>query len=190
MKMIRAFIAIPLPTEVKVSLSKTISDLSAGIPDRAVRWVKPELMHLTIRFLGDTEEIKLENLSRALDKATAKQEPFRLKLDALGSFPNFKRPRVLWVGLKGELAKANVLKENVDGALEEFGWPQEDRPFHPHLTTGRVKDSSKISGVRWQAAIEALSVPVQFIYLVQSDLTPQGPIYTIRNKSNLHQPTE
>jgi 2'-5' RNA ligase len=100
MKMIRAFIAIPLPPAVTTLLEKTGQSLAGQLPANRVRWVKPEAMHLTLRFLGDTAENQLPALKRGLDGVCGRYGPFELQLGELGCFPNGRRPRVIWAGIR------------------------------------------------------------------------------------------
>lgn len=185
MRTIRAFIAIPLSTEVKALLDAVCQAWSEQIPERSVRWVKPHLMHITLRFLGDTEATSLPIVAATLDRIAARNDAFSLRLDRPGCFPNNKRPRVIWVGLQGQLETARALKQEIDEALVPLGWEQEDQSFRPHLTVGRVKDSRKVRGFRWEGNVEPLPVSVQAIHLIESVLHPTGPIYTVRHKSVL-----
>jgi len=185
MSTIRAFIAIHLPENVKQALGQVSDQLAALAPPGSVRWVRPELLHLTLRFLGDTAVTHLPRLAAALDQATARHAPCTLRLGRVGCFPNCRRPRVIWAGLQGDLAQVTALKQALDGALAPLGWPTEDRPFAPHLTLGRVTDSRKAQGAAWETRVEALEVPVTAVHLVESQLTPRGPIYTVRHTSRL-----
>jgi 2'-5' RNA ligase len=183
MRTIRAFIAIPLSTEVQALLGVVSQTWSEQVPERSVRWVKPHLMHITLRFLGDTQVASLRTVAGALDRIAAQNDAFTLRLDRPGCFPNNKRPRVIWIGLQGQLETARALKQEIDEALIPLGWEQENRSFRPHLTIGRVKDSRKVRGFRWEANVEPLPIPVQTIHLIESTLHPAGPVYTVRHKA-------
>ncbi|MFQ5400439.1 MAG: RNA 2',3'-cyclic phosphodiesterase [Anaerolineae bacterium] len=182
---IRAFIAIHLPDDVKEYLEGVTETLAGQAPRRSVRWVKPALLHLTMRFLGDTPVSQLPRIAVALDSVAAAHAPFEMRLDQLGCFPNRKWPRVIWVGLSGELEPLRTLKKGIDACLAPLGWEPEDRPFRAHLTLGRVKDSRGLAGSGWGAEVEPLSVPVTAVHLVESQLRPTGPIYTVRHVTRL-----
>lgn len=186
MSRIRAFVAVPLPEEVQTHLGSISTAWAGQLPQGAVRWVKPQLMHATLRFLGNTDEDLIPRVASALDAVTSQHEEFSLGLDQPGCFPNSRRPRVVWVGLQGDIEAAQQLKEAVDQALLPLGWELEDRAFRPHLTLGRVKDSRKVKDFQWKAAIEPLPIPVASIHLIESDLQRTGPVYTIRHESILH----
>lgn len=185
MKMIRAFIAISLPDEAKIELGRVAAALAHQMPARSVRWVKPELIHVTLRFLGKTAVTQLPIIAAELDHVAANHAPFSLHLNGLGCFPNRQRPRVIWAGLAGELAQVKALKQGIDEVLSPLGWEQGKRPFRAHLTLGRVKDSHKLRGVAWGAEVEQALVPVTAVHLIESQLRPAGPVYTVRHTSHL-----
>ena len=185
MTTIRAFIAIDLPPDVKRALADAAATLNGRVPRGTVRWVRPEQMHLTLRFLGDTPTERLPALADALDTLAAGHTPFTLHLTDIGGFPNARRPRVVWVGLGGEEAKLLALVAALESALRPLGWPPEDKPFRAHLTLGRVKDERAAQGVDWSAAVPALDVPVTALHLIESQLRPEGPVYTVRHTSVL-----
>ena len=182
---IRTFIAIHLPQEVQGYLGELTDSLSGQVPQRSVRWVKPDRIHLTLRFIGETEKNLLTAVGKALDEVAARYQQFPLYLQGFGCFPNCKRPRVLWAGVGGDLENAGRLKKDVDSALTSLGWEAENRSFQPHLTIGRVKDSQAVAGQRWPAELTTLTIPVHSIHLIESELTPSGPIYTVRHSSRL-----
>jgi RNA 2',3'-cyclic 3'-phosphodiesterase len=185
METIRAFIAIHLPEHVQEVLGAVTQELAPRLPDRAVTWVAAERMHLTLRFLGDTPASRLEDLATALDAVAARQHSFTLQLGQLGAFPNERQPRVIWVGLAGEVEAATMLQQALDTALIPLGWQPEGKPFSPHLTLGRVKrDYDKIQ-LPWGKATVPASFTVRDIQLMESQLRPQGPLYTVRHTSAL-----
>lgn len=180
MQTIRAFIAIHLPADVQAYLGEISHSFSKELPAGAVRWVAPDRMHLTLRFLGETREDRLPAIGDALAEITAKHRPLTLHLDKLGCFPNSSRPRVIWVSLSGDADALQAIKTEIDAMLEPFGWQPEDRPFRAHLTLGRVKDEYKQIRLPWGHGVNNLPVMVSTIYIVQSRLLPDGPVYTDR----------
>ena len=185
MTTIRAFIAVDLPPAVKRALAGVATTLGGRVPRGAVRWVRPEQMHLTLRFLADTPVDRLPALAAALDALAAGHAPFTLHMTDVGCFPNARRPRVVWVGLGGEEAKLLALVTALEAALRPLGWPPEDKPFRAHLTLGRVKDERATQGVDWSADVPALEVPVTAVHLIESQLRPDGSVYTVRHTSTL-----
>ena len=182
----RAFIAVTLPDGVRQYLRQTSQTLAALTPPRAVRWVSPDLIHLTVRFLGDTEAAKLPAIYAALDATAAAHPSFTMRLDKLGCFPGPRRPRVIWVGLQDEAGRAAALQQAVNQALIPLGWLPESKPFQSHLTVGRVKsEAARLGDLPWGQPQEPLPVPVTALQLIESQLRPNGPIYTIRHTSLL-----
>jgi 2'-5' RNA ligase len=185
METIRAFMAVTLPAAAKQELGLAADVLAGRVAPGAARWVKPERVHITLRFLGDTAVAKLPAITQIMDEAAGRRTPFNLHLHGTGCFPNGKRPRVVWVGLGGDLAELAALKQDLDAGLVPLGWEMEKRPFRPHLTVGRVKDAKKARGVSWEVAVREEVVPVTAVHLIESRLTRQGPIYTIRHTTEI-----
>ena len=183
MKTIRAFIAVELPPAAKLELARVGEGLPARVPEGSVRWVKPELMHVTLCFLGETAVSKLDAICQLMDAAAQKQPEIKLRLNGTGCFPNANRPRVIWVGLAGQVAELAALKLDLDTGLEPLGWKMEKRPFAPHLTLGRVKDGGNLHRVSWEVNVEELMVGITAVHLIESQLTQQGPLYTTRHVS-------
>ena len=148
MEQIRAFIAVELPPAVREAVEGVVRELRSGIGD-GVRWVRPEGVHLTLKFLGDIDADSVPAISDGLDRCAASAAPFDLFLEGVGVFPNARRPRVVWIGLGGALEPLLALQHSIDRELEGLGFARERRPFTPHLTLGRVRDgvSLRRSGV-------------------------------------------
>lgn len=185
MTTIRAFFAIRLPAPVERVLGETAQMLAGRTPRGAVRWVRPEQIHLTLRFLGDTPTSKVAAIGAVMDALATDTAPLALRLDGVGCFPNARRPRVIWVGLAGDEAPLAELRGALDARLAGLGFPPDDKPFRAHLTLGRVRDDRAVQGVEWAADVPPLAVPVTAIYLIESQLRPEGPIYTVRHVSEL-----
>lgn len=184
MDRIRAFIAVELNAAARESVARVMSDLRAAAGD-GVRWVRPEGVHLTLKFLGDIDTGSVPAISGALDRCAAPSQPFTLILEGVGAFPNLRRPRVVWVGLGRELEPLMELQQSVEGELEALGFARERRAFTPHLTLGRVRDGATQQQLR--ALSEAVAgasverdahVPVRELALMKSDLRPTGAVYT------------
>lgn len=182
---IRLFVAIDLPEEVKDVLTETAVALAQNIPNRAVRWVGREQMHLTLRFLGDTAVSQLPRLQDELAQLAAKYQVFQLRLKGTGAFPNQKRPRVVWTGLAGDLAPLQKMQAELEDRVVMMGWEREKRPFNPHLTLGRVKDAGPVQRLNWDVKLAEVKFGVTAVHLVQSELRPSGAVYTVMQKALL-----
>jgi 2'-5' RNA ligase len=182
---IRAFIAIELPQTVKQELAQVSAGLAQQVAERAVRWVQPEKMHLTLRFLGDTAVPQLPILTHQLDDLATQHKPFNLHLGGLGCFPNRQRPRVIWAGLVGDEAALQSLKRELDERLSPLGWLPDDKAFQAHLTLGRVNDGRQLTQIKWDTAVKPIAFTVKEVHLIASRLTPKGPHYTVQHTAVL-----
>jgi 2'-5' RNA ligase len=182
----RLFIAIELPESTAAALHTYSLALAQQVPPRAVKWVDAANMHLTLVFLGETEPEKVRLVQAVMNVAAASHSPFSLKPTVLGCFPNASRPRTIWAGLAGEVKVAQSLKKTLDAGLEPLGWEPEKRPFAPHLTLGRVKDEGRGRvSLNWGQPVPAQPFSVNAIHLIESQLRPTGPVYTICHSATL-----
>ena len=138
-EIIRTFIAIELNDEHRRALSKVQMQLKEERAAKYVRWVAPDSIHITLKFLGDVDAAQMPALQRTVANACVGIAPFTLKISGVGAFPNTRRPNVIWVGAHGEVERATLLAKKLEDACEVLGFPREDREFSPHLTLGRVK---------------------------------------------------
>lgn len=185
MPTIRTFIAIELTEELKTALRRTQEDLAEEVPSRSVRWVQPNGIHLTLKFLGDTPEEKVEAVQKALAEVAAQAQPFVFSLSGLGCFPNTRQPRVVWVGLQEPTGTLVRLQQAVEGHVAPLGFPTEKRPFSPHLTLGRVQQYASKSDVRKVGEVVVASdvgvlgeMAATVVSYIKSDLRPSGAVYT------------
>lgn len=190
MPLIRAFVAITLPFEIKSELNAIIQKFKAQ-QVKGVRWVAVENIHLTLKFLGDTSQEDLGKISKILQIECTAHPCFSVEVAGLGAFPNPRRPRIIWVGLKAPSALKN-LAACIESAAETIGVQPEERGFFPHLTLGRVKnDVSSSDLLNLSTALNSITVEsagvftVSQLTLFRSDLRPTGPIYSILAQFNL-----
>jgi RNA 2',3'-cyclic 3'-phosphodiesterase len=141
--MTRAFVALCLDDATRATVADQIERLRPL--SRAVAWVPPDNLHLTLKFLGQQSDEGLAEAVLALEESAAGRAAFSLTLHGLGAFPGLERPRVLWIGVAGGALELRSLQEAVEAALDSRGFSRESRPWHPHLTIGRVFDP-----VRWR----------------------------------------
>ena len=181
---IRTFIALPLPPDWTDALGRVISELRRALPS-GVRWVDPEGIHLTLKFLGPTDPNLTDRIIDALVRNLETPAVPRLALSGLGTFPAGRNPRVIWAGVSGDPETIESLQERAETAAVSLGWPPEKRPFRPHLTLGRVRDRvpprqrHTIADVIARAYRPAASVwRPDTVRLYRSELTPSGAIYT------------
>ena len=189
---IRAFVAVELPEPVKSQIGQIGRKLQAGAWARAVKWVEPAQMHITLKFLGDVDAARLPAVEDALRGAAAQHVPFAIRLAGLGTFPGGPRLRVVWIGLDEGEAQLVALTADVESALNTLGFKPERHEAHPHVTLGRVRDWAGTPERRaFGDALRALAVPefprapVDHINLMQSHLSPQGARYQVLAAASL-----
>ena len=177
---IRSFISLPISEQVRGILRKTINEIDGVIQDK-IRWVRPEGIHLTLKFMGDIKTDKSDALLLLLPGIATEVPPFELTLSELGCFPNNRSPRVLWAGVKGDLSILQNLHLAIDNVVEQVGLPRERRGFSPHLTLGRVRrDISEREVDQIGQVIGSTSLPNtpswtnQTVDLMRTELDPEG----------------
>jgi len=179
----RLFWAVNLPVELKTKLASLRSPMQGVSTD--VKWVEQQNLHLTVKFMGDVERTKINDSVRAVKLAVAGSGPISLELHGTGFFPHARQPRVLWVGVRGEVDKFRRLHQLVEKSLTVLGFPPDSKGFSPHLTVGRVRSPKGIGELVRKletAAHESTCfgrLDVTTIELMESKLTRKGPVYSV-----------
>lgn len=175
----RCFVAIALPPAVRALLVQVQDALRRA--DADVKWVEPDNLHLSLKFLGDVDDEPLATLKGALSVEALRWPRLRLTYGGIGTFPERGAPRVVWAGCSGDLQTLAALAGAVERAAEQVGIPREHHPFVAHLTLGRVKSERNLkrlrSAIENQAAVPLGSDDVKEFVLYRSTLTNRGPIY-------------
>jgi 2'-5' RNA ligase len=188
---IRSFIAVDPSPEVTAKIAETIRKIEPQT--RGFRWIHPEGIHLTLRFLGEVEEEVLETISQRIEQLTESKEPISLTASGIGFFPDPSRPRVVWIGLQGDLDRLERLQREIHEAVRGLPVHQEkERGFTPHLTVARIPDFHKASGIvrilEAAKSAEFGNFSVETVILYKSNLTPQGAKYTKLKEFKLGRP--
>lgn len=178
--LLRLFVAIELDEGVREALARVQGELRSR-PLPPLRWVRPEGIHLTLKFLGETPADRVPAIEAALRQALAGLSPLRIELGPLGTFGG-RRPRVLWVGIAGDVDRLKDLQARIDRALQSLGFPREERAYSPHLTLARVPPSAAGAGPALDEALAAVPPPqaameVRVLSLMLSRLGPAGAAY-------------
>ena len=183
--MLRTFIAIEIDPPHKQKLTNLISTLKQS--DSDIKWVTEHQMHLTLKFLGNVEETKVQEISDALTLIANSTREFTITLSNIGTFPNAKRPRVIWIGVNKGKNKLKLLAGQIETELEKLDFPKETRDFKSHLTLGRVrspKNLQNLTKLLTEVSFQSESaIKISKLILFQSTLTPKGAIY---KKITLH----
>jgi RNA 2',3'-cyclic 3'-phosphodiesterase len=182
----RTFVAIELPAEVKRALGALQDELRAARAD--VSWPKPENFHLTLKFLGEVEEARVEEIRQACAEAASAARGFDLKLEGIGLMPHRRQPRVVYVAVGGQVRELGELKREVEEQLAALGFEQEARPFKPHVTLGRVKSRERVRelvALCESGRFAAREFSVGEIVLMRSELQAAGARYTPLSRAAL-----
>jgi len=179
---LRLFIAAEIPKEVKSGLEELIKSLSAS--GDGVKWVRSGSIHLTLKFLGNVKEEELDKIKKAGETGLSGiigGDGIQLSIEGLGTFPGGKRIRVIWIGMKGELDRLEMVRDALNESFYKLGFPKEERDFRPHLTLGRVKgrvSRETIEKIEDMKDIVLGDIGVSRLHLFKSDLKPTGAVYT------------
>jgi len=184
MEQVRSFIAVELPDGLKSELTRLEACLKSG-GQFGVKWVDPDGIHLTLKFLGSIAADRVEEITKVMEEAARGMSFFRLRVKELGVFPNPKRAQVAWVGLSGEVNKLIRLQKRIESGLASLGFAPETREFKPHLTLARLRNHAspderqRFGQLITQTAFEAAcAIEVDAVSLMKSQLTREGAIYT------------
>ena len=181
---IRAFLAIQIPDDVTVALGH-LTDQLAQARLGGLKPVRPENMHVTLKFFGSVNARHVDSIVDTVTRAVKAIRPFTLRLGNVGAYPDNRSPRVLWVGLDGDVALLQDAHRRIETALGQIAIRPDSREFRPHVTIARIRD--RASNIERRRAAEALFsaelrsgllVPVERISLMRSVLLPEGPQYT------------
>lgn len=184
MEKVRSFIAVNLNPEIKEYLTSLQANLN--VPETRIKWVEKNNLHLTMKFLGYISLEQTELIKSILKEITSRYSPFIIKLSSnIGIFPTYKMPRIIWVGIKEGINELKELYNSIENNLFNKGFPREDKDFSGHITIGRVKsikNKANFIQILKIVKINNLSQEVSSIDLMESKLTPSGPIYNITAK--------
>jgi len=191
MEQIRSFIAIELPAELKTRLAQLQDDLKSD-KQAPVKWVDPQGIHLTLKFLGNVPENKIDDITRAMEEAARGVPRFGLEVKEPGAFPDLRRVQVVWIGISGQLETLYQLQQRIEANLAPVGFAPESRKFTPHLTLARLRDRASsdeqqrfgqlIANTKFEPAF---TFEVDTIDLMRSQLTREGAIYSRLSSASL-----
>jgi 2'-5' RNA ligase len=192
---IRSFVAVLLTDSVRDAVAATVERLRPLCS--AVAWVPAPNLHVTLQFLGPQSEERLADAEAALEDAAGRSAALDVTFHGVGAFPGLERPRILWIGVAQGALEARALQARVAEALEARGFPREGRPWHPHLTIGRVFDERRFrreasaalrSALAETAATSFGTMRIGEVTLMRSDLSPAGARYSVRRAVSLPPP--
>lgn len=191
MQSIRTFIAVEVGNDVKARAADLIKRLKKAEAD--VRWVAPQNMHITLKFLGDVPNVEVPDVCRHVAEAVAQFEPFEIEFQAAGAFPDNARPKTLWIGVApGEgFDRLQAMSDAIESRLhDEMGFARERRRFQPHLTIGRVNSAGAAQAalaeiVEQNTSFDASIAEIDEVLIFASYLEKSGPTYNVMGRAEL-----
>jgi 2'-5' RNA ligase len=147
-ELIRAFVAVELPPWLRQALLREMGDLRSSLGDSALRWVRPEAVHLTLCFLGESPPEKLIEVGEIITQICGRHAPLTAQVGGLGRFPGGSRPRVVWIGVQESSGGLAAVQAELEMRIANLGYRMDERSFHPHLTLARVRREASPSGLR------------------------------------------
>jgi 2'-5' RNA ligase len=188
MARLRTFLAVDMGKPIRdrcVALQETLQRGGAE-----VKWVEPDNLHVTLLFLGEVEDRDVAALCRVVAEVCGRHQPFRASVETVGSFPNRRRPRVVWVGVGAGQQELVALHDDLERPLMDLGcYRREERRYTPHITLGRIRGERPATALattldrqaNWQGGV----TEVREVHVLSSELTPHGPIYTLLSRAPL-----
>jgi 2'-5' RNA ligase len=188
--MMRCFIAVELDEPLRVAIAEVQRRVRAAVDksvgrDVKVQWIRPESIHVTVKFLGEVPEGRIPAITNALRDVATSGRAGTVEVGGLGVFPDLRNPRVCWIGLREGAASLIQLAEAVEAAMDGLGFPMESRPYSPHLTLARMKEGGRAIGrvIEQQGLLTKESgtigcLTVRTLTLMKSELRPSGAVYT------------
>jgi RNA 2',3'-cyclic 3'-phosphodiesterase len=183
----RTFIAIDLPDEIKNALAQLRDRLKKSGAD--VKWVEPQNIHLTLKFLGEIDEKQLPAIIEIMEEVASGSKEYLLRLSSVGAFPRMESPRVIWVGVDQGDQETKEIALMLENGLSGLGLPKEERPFSSHITIGRVRSVLHKGKLTEELKAAEISEGKEFVVtkmtLFKSSLSPKGPVYDALKETNL-----
>lgn len=177
----RIFIAVEISEEARRKVAEYISNLKSEFFDVKVGWDKPEKLHLTLKFLGDTNEVQLETLKEICAVISSGIPNFNLQISETGIFPSPRNARILWLGVDCDVEKLQKINSSLETECETIGFKKEKRIYKPHLTIGRIREpqkAKKLALTHLENEFEPVEFEVSELVIIESKLQPSGSIYT------------
>ena len=184
----RIFAAVDISDEARRKVAAYVSDLRSEFPKIRVGWDKPEKLHLTLKFLGDTNEKQLSELEKIVAETSSNINSFNLQIAETGVFPNARNPRVLWIDVQDESGNLSKINERLETECAKIGFAREKRAFVPHLTIGRIREPHRakdLASKHLENIFEPIEITVSEIVIYESQLLPSGSVYSVVSKHTL-----
>ena len=179
----RTFIAVEIPKEIRQAVGEYINSIKECMKD--VKWVEPQNLHFTIKFLGEVKNSDIRNIKECVENVANEFSSFALGLSDTGFFPSKYKPKVVWIGVDGGKDTLLDLYQDMERCFEQYGYDREAKTYSPHLTIGRVKKFKMVTAPENLPDFEPVMFTVSRLAVMKSTLTPEGPIYEKISESEL-----
>ncbi len=189
----RVFSALDLTPPVRQKVIEHISRLRDLAPHVKASWSREHNLHLTLKFLGQVQTSRLNQLSKAATAAVSGCSTFQVSIEETGVFPKPGKPRVLWLGIKDSSGQLAELHRRLEDACASEGFAKEQRPFHPHLTLARLRNpqnAHELAAAHQQLSFEPVTVKIAELLVLRSELSPNGSKYSVISQHKLGTPTD
>ena len=184
----RVFCAVELPQVTRQLVLAHIARLKEKVPHAKASWARDANLHLTLKFLGEIPRAFVADFSKAVSLAVNQVQPFSLRLEQTGIFPTHGQPRVLWIGINDPSTQLAELHARLEEESSQVGFAKETRPFHPHLTIARLRHADNaraLAAAHKQLEFDPLEVAVAELLVIRSELSSEGPKYTVVSRHPL-----
>ena len=184
----RIFIAIDISDAARAVCSAHIEQLRREFPKVRVGWERPEKLHITLKFLGDTADDSVDDVVQGISRVAADHHPFKLTIAGPGVFPGSPRPRILWIGIDDPSEAVSKLSRYVEDVCEQLGFEKERKRFHPHITIGRVREplsARPLAETHLNRMIEPIEFAVNSVAVYESKLLQSGSVYSVLDRASL-----
>ncbi len=188
---LRCFVALPVPAVIQKKIAAFQQSLDPQVPQDSIRWTTAEQIHVTLRFLGKVDSIELPKLTDSLQSAVQGHKQLQLTAKELGCFPSRKNPRVIWIGLTGDVEPLSRFQASIEEQIGEWAQKEEQRKFQPHLTIGRVRETAGRHSRRIGQVLEDTKAPefgswtATEVLLMRSQLSPKGATHSVLERFRL-----
>ena len=176
------FCAVELPQSTRRLVLEHISHLKEKLPQAKASWARDVNLHLTLKFLGEIPTPSVADFKEAVSSTVSAVEPFSIRFEQTGVFPTHGQPRVLWIGVTDLSARLTDLHARLEEESAQAGFAKETRPFHPHLTVARLRQTENarvLANAHKQMDFDPVEVAVAELLVIRSELSSEGPKYTV-----------
>ncbi|MGI9166102.1 MAG: RNA 2',3'-cyclic phosphodiesterase [Pyrinomonadaceae bacterium] len=184
----RVFCAVDLSDSVRERLMQHVTRLREAVPGSGASWSQEGNIHLTLKFFGDTQRLRISDLTEATSRSVKGKTPFKIVVEQPGAFPKLEAPRVLWIGVTDESGELSVLKQHLEDECAKVAFVREERSFHPHLTIARLRepgDGRALAAAHKELGFEPSEVVVSELKVIRSELSSHGAKYTVISRHPL-----